>query len=152
MSPDGSMTVPVPIRSSPRMRVDGCAAGTSAWMYTTEERHCLTSSTEASMNQLPTLARCPTSEQRRRPRRLARGRRREGARQEFLDATGGIGGGLGIIGDGDPEGARGEGLLDVLEHFLLVADDVEVVIGARVLDQGDVGAARLHGRRHLAAI
>src|SRR5713226_9663509 len=113
MRPEGSITVPVPIRSSPRMRVDGCDAATSAWMYTTEERHCLTSSIEASMNQLPTLARCPTSEQRPGPLGLARGRRLEGAREEFLDATGGIGGGRRVVGDGDPEGAGGVGLLEV---------------------------------------
>src|ERR1700730_16426259 len=134
MSPDGSMTVPVPIRSSPRMRVDGCAVGTSAWMYTTEERHCLTSSTEASMNQSLTLARCPTREQRRGraapgggggprgaggerlgPGGLARGRGLEGTREEVLDAAGGVGGGRGVVGDGDAEGAGREGLLDVLE-------------------------------------
>src|SRR2546430_1600344 len=57
MSPDGSMTMPVPMRSSPSMRVEGWAAGTSVWMCTTDVRSRLTSSTEASMGQSPTLAR-----------------------------------------------------------------------------------------------
>src|SRR5437016_2766017 len=49
MSPAGSTTVPVPIRSRPRIVAEGWAAGISAWMYTTDGSRCLTSSTAASI-------------------------------------------------------------------------------------------------------
>jgi riboflavin synthase len=63
-----------------------------------------------------------------------------------------LGGGGGVVGHGDAKGPEIERLLDILENPLLLADHVEVVVGARVLDKRHVRAARLHVCRHLAAI
>src|SRR3989441_11941130 len=49
MRPEASTTTPLPRRSLPRIRVDGCSRPTVVWMYTTLCKRCLTSSTELSM-------------------------------------------------------------------------------------------------------
>src|SRR3989475_13272971 len=49
MRPEASTTTPLPSRSLPRIRVEGCSRPTVVWMYTTLCRRCLTSSTELSM-------------------------------------------------------------------------------------------------------
>src|SRR2546423_6294825 len=49
MRPELSTITPLPNRSSPRWRVDGCSRDTLVWMCATLRERCLTSSTEASM-------------------------------------------------------------------------------------------------------
>src|SRR5215471_13119923 len=150
MRPLESTTVPVPMRSSPSMRVDGCADGTSVWMCTTTGSSRLTSSTEASMGQSLTLARRPVRGQRGPPssRRTAL----EDAGQEGLHLPVRVISGGGIVGHGDAVGAEVEGLLDLLQHRLLLSDHVEVVIRPGILHEGHVRPARLLVGGHLAAI
>src|SRR5215470_370552 len=150
MRPLESTTVPVPMRSSPSMRVDGCADGTSVWMCTTTGSSRLTSSTEASMGQPLTLARRPVRGQRGPPssRRTAL----EDAGQEGLHLPVRVISGGGIVGHGDAVGAEVEGLLDLLQYRLLLSDHVEVVIRPRILYEGHVRPARLFVGGHLPAI
>src|ERR1700694_1238467 len=108
--------MPVPVRSSPSIRTEGWAAGTSEWMCTTEARSRLTSSTDASMNQ--SHASTPRCERATADAASARRRALEAPRQETLALPLGVGRRLGIVRDGHAVAAPRVRLLDVLQHFL----------------------------------
>src|SRR5882724_3638485 len=131
MRPEASTTTPLPRRSLPRMRVDGCSRPTVVWMYTTLCRRCLTSSTELSM----AGAIGPSDDSRRTPRP-------GGARPRTL-----------------PRRRRGGAAAPVrlvpITHLRQIgawlADHVEVVVGLRIEHDARVRAAAAHGFDHLDA-
>src|SRR5262245_52854150 len=125
-----STTTPLPIRSSPRMRVEGCPLGTVAWMLTIVGSSSLTNSGETSM--------------------ASGSARSQVATEERLDTLMGIGVGAGIVADGGTAAAtRLVAVLHVVEKRFLLPHHVEVVISAGVEDDRRVGAAAAHGLDHL---
>src|SRR5262244_874164 len=131
MRPEVSTTTPLPRRSLPRIRVDGCSRPTVVWMYTTLCRRCLTSSTELSMAALSDLQ--MIAEEFRDP--AARVRKRAGVEGDGSAATVVR---LVAIGHLGQIGAR-------------LADHIEVVVGLRVEHDASVRAAPPHGFDHLDA-
>src|SRR4029453_4400912 len=131
MRPEVSTTTPLPNRSLPRIRVDGCSLPTVVWMYTTLCRRCLTSSTELSMTALSDLQ--IIAEEFRDP--AARVRKRAGVEG---DAGAAAVVGLVAVGHLGQIGAR-------------LADHVEVVVGLRIEHDPRVRAAPAHGFDHLDA-
>src|SRR5262245_36389724 len=77
MSPPGSTTTPLAMRSVPMMGTDRWSRATVVWMFTTHSARCRTSSTEASTSARPQVS-----------------------GEELLDPPMGIGTGRGIEGDG----------------------------------------------------
>src|SRR5262249_12127887 len=131
MRPDASTTTPLPRRSLPRIRVDGCSLPTVVWMYTTLCRRCLTSSTEVSMEGLSDL---------------------QMIAEEFRNPVSGVGKRAGIEGD---RGATAAVRLVVIAHLgqirARLAYHVEVMVGPRIEHDARVGSAPAHGLDHLHA-
>src|SRR5215510_2159688 len=125
MRPDASTTTPLPRRSLPRIRVDGCSLPTVVWMYTTLCRRCLTSSTEVSMEGLSDL---------------------QMIAEEFRDPVSGVGKRAGIEGD---RGATAAVRLVVIAHLgqirARLAYHVEVMVGPRI--EHDARVSRSEERR-----
>src|SRR6266851_5667417 len=134
MRPEASTTTPLPRRSLPRIRVDGCSRPTVVWMYTTLCKRCLTSSTELSMvgrylaftlSGLQMIA------------------------EEVGDPAARVREGPRVEGDG---GAAALVRLVAISHLRQVgarlADHVEVMVGLRVENDARVRAAPSHGVDH----
>src|SRR4249920_2850159 len=100
------------MRSSPRIREDGCARGTVVWMLTMVGSSSLTNSTGASIGCRRALPRPQL------------------AREELLDPAAGVGVGGGIEADrGTAAAARLVAVLHLRQHHPRLALDVEVVDG-----------------------
>src|SRR5262245_6799593 len=131
MRPDGSTTTPLPRRSLPRIRVDGCSLPTVVWMYTTLCKRCLTSSTELSMTGLSDL---------------------QMIAEEFRDPMSRVGERVGVEGD---SGSAAPVRLVAIAHLgqirARLADHVEVVVRPRIEHNARVRAAPAHGLDHLHA-
>src|SRR5256885_1726141 len=132
MRPEASTITPVPRRSSPRMRVDGCSRETFVWMCTTLRNRCLTSSTEASMGRgLPGF---------------------QMIAEELGDPTAGVGEGGWVERDGRAAAlVRLVAVGDVGQIGPRLPDDVEVVVGLRIEDDPRIRAAPPHRLDHLDA-
>src|SRR5262249_27047244 len=127
-----STTIPLPIRSSPRMRMEGWPLGTVAWILTIVGSSSLTNSGETSMT-------------RSAPSHMTG--------EERLDAPMPRRVGGGIVADGGAAAAaRLVAVLHILEHGLLLSHNVEVVVGTGVEHDGGVGSAAAHGLDHLRAL
>src|SRR6266850_3799559 len=132
MRPAASTMTPVPRRSSPRCRVDGCSRETLVWMCTMLRERCLTSSTEASIDRgLPGF---------------------QMIAEELGDSAARVGEGGPVERDGRAAAlVRLVAIGDVGQIGPRLADHVEIMIGLRIEDDPRVRTALPHRLHHLDA-